>query len=65
MRHIFLVIIALFLFLLFPFKNMSSNGLIGDITGQAFAEIQEIISEGTYNMGDGETPTVAGDRALL
>ncbi|MBI3582358.1 MAG: tetratricopeptide repeat protein [Nitrospinae bacterium] len=49
MRHIFLVIIALFLF--FPFNS--------------FAEVKEIISEGTYNMGDGETPTVAGDRALL
>lgn len=24
-----------------------------------FAEVKEIIAEGTYNMGDGETPTVA------
>lgn len=31
----------------------------------AFPEIKEIISEGTYNMGDGETPTVAESRALL
>lgn len=31
----------------------------------AFAEIKEIISEGTYNMGDGETPTVAESRAVL
>ena len=31
----------------------------------AFAETKEIISEGTYNMGDGETPTVAESRALL
>jgi len=31
----------------------------------AFAEIKEIIAEGTYNMGDGETPTVAESRALL
>jgi len=31
----------------------------------AFAEFKEIISEGTYNMGDGETPTVAESRALL
>jgi len=29
------------------------------------AEVKEIISEGTYNMGDGETPTVAESRALL
>ena len=32
---------------------------------QGFAEVKEIISEGTYNMGDGETPTVAESRALL
>lgn len=31
----------------------------------AFAEIKEIISEGTYNMGDGETPTVAESMAVL
>ncbi len=31
----------------------------------AFAEFKEIISEGTYNMGDGETPAVAESRALL
>ncbi|HAP66688.1 MAG TPA: hypothetical protein DCQ99_02495 [Nitrospinae bacterium] len=49
MRYIFAVIIALFLF--FP-----SFG---------FAETKEIISEGTYNMGDGETPSVAESRALL
>src|SRR3989337_107555 len=30
-----------------------------------FTECKEIISEGTYNMGDGETPTVAESRALL
>jgi hypothetical protein len=30
-----------------------------------FAETKEIISEGTYNMGDGETPSVAESRALL
>ncbi|MGA2331009.1 MAG: tetratricopeptide repeat protein [Syntrophales bacterium] len=29
------------------------------------AEIQTIVCEGTYNMGDGETPTVAESRALL
>ena len=30
-----------------------------------FTESKEIIAEGTYNMGDGETPTVAEGRALL
>lgn len=29
------------------------------------AEFKEIISEGAYNMGDGETPTIAESRALL
>ena len=29
------------------------------------AETKEIIAEGTYNMGDGETATVAESRALL
>lgn len=29
------------------------------------AEVKEIICEGTYNMGDGETPSVAESRALL
>src|SRR4030067_3752347 len=47
--HVWVIIIALFLF--FP-----SLGL---------AETKEIISEGTYNMGDGETPSVAETRALL
>ena len=50
------VIIAVFIFSPFQFK---------DLTGQAFAETKEIISEGTYNMGDGETPSVAESRALL
>ena len=31
----------------------------------SFAEVKEIISEGTYNMGDGETPIVAEGRALI
>ncbi|MCR4287565.1 MAG: hypothetical protein NUW09_06100, partial [Deltaproteobacteria bacterium] len=31
----------------------------------ARAEVKEIIAEGTYNMGDGETPSVAESRALL
>jgi tetratricopeptide (TPR) repeat protein len=30
-----------------------------------YGEVKEIISEGTYNMGDGETPTVAESRALF
>src|SRR3989338_855178 len=49
MRYIFAVIIALFLF--FP--------------SLGFAETKEIIAEGTYNMGDGETLSVAESRALL
>ncbi len=48
-RHIFALIIALFLF----------SPSVG------FTETKEIISEGTYNMGDGETPSVAESRALL
>lgn len=31
----------------------------------AFAQVKEIVSEGTYNMGDGETPSIAESRALL
>ena len=31
----------------------------------ASAQTKEIIAEGTYNMGDGETPSVAESRALL
>ena len=49
MKHIFTVIISIFLFL----------------PATTFAETKEIIAEGTYNMGDGETPTVAESRALL
>jgi tetratricopeptide (TPR) repeat protein len=30
-----------------------------------FAETREIIAEGTYTMGDGETPLIAEERALL
>ncbi|MBI3377343.1 MAG: tetratricopeptide repeat protein [Nitrospirae bacterium] len=30
-----------------------------------FTAVKEIVSEGAYNMGDGETPTVAESRALL
>ncbi|MDP3110647.1 MAG: tetratricopeptide repeat protein [Thermodesulfovibrionales bacterium] len=50
MRHIFAIMIAA-LFLFYP-----SHG---------FTAVKEIVSEGTYNMGDGETPTVAESRALL
>jgi tetratricopeptide (TPR) repeat protein len=46
-----IIVIAIVLFWLVP-------------TG-GFAEIREIISEGDYNMGDGETPSVAESRALL
>src|SRR3990170_1206605 len=49
MKHFYTVIITVILFL--PLH--------------AFAETKEIISEGTYNMGDGETPSVAESRALL
>lgn len=49
MKYFSAIIIAIFLF------SPSS----------AFAEVKEIISEGTYNMGDGETPSVAESRALL
>ena len=50
MRHIFTIMtIALFLF--YP-----SHG---------FTAVKDIISEGAYNMGDGETPSVAESRALL
>jgi len=43
--------IAIAFFLLFP-----SHG---------FTAVKEIVSEGAYNMGDGETPSVAESRALL
>lgn len=50
MKHIFSIMIAA-LFLYYP--------------SIAFTAIKEIVSEGTYNMGDGETPSVAESRALL
>jgi hypothetical protein len=50
MRYIFVIIIAA-LFLFYP-----SHG---------FTAVKEIVSEGAYNMGDGETPSVAESRALL
>lgn len=35
------------------------------IPAGGFSELKEIVSEGHYNMGDGETPSVAESRALL
>lgn len=49
MRHILAILVVALLF------SQSS----------VLAETKEIIAEGTYNMGDGETPTVAESRALL
>jgi len=49
MKNIFMLII--FLFCLFACPGLG--------------EADEIIAEGSYNMGDGETPTVAESRALL
>ena len=50
MRHIIAIMIVA-LFLLYPVHG--------------FSQVKEIVSEGTYNMGDGETPSVAESRALL
>ena len=50
MRLFFAIVIAA-LFLFYP-----SHG---------FTQVKEIVSEGAYNMGDGETPFVAESRALL
>ncbi|MBI3600012.1 MAG: tetratricopeptide repeat protein [Nitrospinae bacterium] len=57
MKYFSVIIIAVFLFFL--------AGSILQIEPKCFAETKEIISEGTYNMGDGETPGVAESRALL
>ena len=35
------------------------------LPSSVFAQIKEIVSEGAYNMGDGETPSIAESRALL
>ena len=35
------------------------------LPSSVFAQTKEIVSEGAYNMGDGETPSVAESRALL
>src|SRR3989338_1360137 len=56
---------------LFPFKNITGRfwviiiALFLFLPLHSFAEVKEIISEGTSNMGDGETPGVAESRALL
>src|SRR3990172_170918 len=56
---------------LFPFKNITGRvwviiiALFLFFPSLGFAQTKEIISEGTYNMGDGETPSVAESRALL
>ena len=56
---------------LFPFKSITGRvwviiiALFLFLPLHSFAEVKEIISEGTYNMGDGETPSVAESRALL
>jgi hypothetical protein len=52
MKKIFILIIfCIFCFCLFSWPGSGEAG--------------EIIAEGSYNMGDGETPTVAESRALL
>ena len=58
MRHVFAIMIAA-LFLLFP-----SHGFTAVKDG-ILSQSKEIVSEGAYNMGDGETPSVAESRALL
>ena len=49
MKYLFTITTALLLFL----------------PSLGFSQTKEIIAEGTYNMGDGETPSVAESRALL
>lgn len=39
--------------------------IIAVFPSQGYAEVKEIIAEGTYSMGDGETPLVASERCLL
>src|SRR3989304_10532055 len=56
---------------LFPFKNITGRvwviiiALFLFFPSLGLAQTKEIISEGTYNMGDRETPGVAESRALL
>ena len=47
------------------FKLIFLFTLLSLFPSSGFSELKEIISEGTYNMGDGETPMVAESRALL
>ncbi|MCG2710578.1 MAG: hypothetical protein L6246_09740, partial [Thermodesulfovibrionales bacterium] len=58
MRHIFAIMIAA-LFLFYP-----SHGFT-QVKDGILSQSKEIVSEGAYNMGDGETPSVAESRALL
>jgi len=39
--------------------------IVLSFTSSVFADTREYITEGTYNMGDGETPAVAEQRALI
>ena len=39
--------------------------ILGIFPSLGYAEVKEIIAEGTYSMGDGETPMVAEERCLL
>lgn len=39
--------------------------ILGVFPSSGYAEVKEIIAEGTYSMGDGETPLVADERCLL
>jgi hypothetical protein len=57
MKSLFTVIIAIFQF--FPFISLA------EMDSLCSPQAKEIIAEGTYNMGDGETPGVAESRALL
>jgi len=58
MRHILTIIVALY----YSFFTIT---LLLFCPSAGFAQGKEIIAEGTYNMGDGETPSVAESRAVL
>lgn len=49
------------LFYLFSFLAV----ILATFPSLGYAEVKEIIAEGTYSMGDGETPLVAEERCLL
>lgn len=50
-------------------KKISMFGLILLVSlvlsPPVYAEVKEIVCEASYNMGDGDTPTIAEDRALI